>query len=63
MHISRDVIFHENQFPFAIASSPTESSAAPPAPFIPPLHIPAIAPTRPTHPSAASNITPSSISS
>jgi hypothetical protein len=59
MYISRDVVFHETMFPFATTSSLTESYAAQPAPFIPPLHIPA----HPTPFPTASNITSSPTSS
>jgi hypothetical protein len=58
MYISQDVVFHETIFPFATKSSLTESYAAQPAPFIPPLHIPAHTPTRPTPLPATSIITP-----
>jgi len=53
MYISRDVVFHETKFPFVAASSHTESFAAQPAPFFPPLHIPAHTPTLPTPPCSA----------
>jgi hypothetical protein len=62
MYISRDVVFHENHFPFVAASSPTEPPVAPPAPVIPHLHIPAHAHTRLALPSAASNLIPASSS-
>jgi hypothetical protein len=62
MYISREVVLHETQFPFATSSSHIESSAAQLAPFIPPLHIPAHSPTHPPPPPTASNITPSTLS-
>jgi len=60
MYISRDVVFHETKFPFAASSSHTKSYATQPAPFIPPLHIPAPTPTRPTPPPPSSTSSHSS---
>jgi hypothetical protein len=60
MYISRDVVFHEDWFPFAAASSPTEPPTSLPAPFIPPLHLLAPAHTRPALPSTSSHTIPTS---
>jgi hypothetical protein len=40
MYISRDVVFHENRFPFVIATPPPEPLDASPAPILP-LFLPA----------------------
>jgi hypothetical protein len=50
MYISRDVVFHENRFPFAAVTSSTESLSPIPASVLPPIIFPSSVSTRPSHP-------------